>query len=81
MLLFPTDIALEFVNDCERKDIRILGFDAFEPPTDDTIRCSLEDCLDLSLKEYWDYSVAELCDVARNHIRARGRMLFEFVIP
>ncbi len=81
MLLLPRDVALEFVTDCERNGIRLLGFDAFEPPASDTIRCRLEECLDVSTKDYWDYSVPELCDVMRDHIRSTDNLLFEFVMP
>jgi hypothetical protein len=34
--------------------------------------------LDASSKEYWDYSIEELCEVFRDHIRPRSRILFEF---
>jgi hypothetical protein len=64
-------VALQFVNHCEREKVRILGCDGFERPRGDVIQGPPEDCLDLSAKEYWDYSIPELCDVVRDHIRAR----------
>jgi hypothetical protein len=80
-LLFPSDVAFEVLNHCEREQVRILGCDGFEPPRGDVIQRSLEDCLDLSTKEHWDYSIPELCDVVRDYIRARGGKFFEFVLP
>ena len=81
MTLLPKDAALEFVDDCEREDIRLLGCDGFSLPQGDVIRRSVDDVLDVSGKEYWDYSVSELCDVLRDHIRMRAWLLFEFTLP
>src|SRR5580704_2182148 len=80
MFLFPLALSVEFVDACERNHVRPLGLDAFEPPAGDFIRCRLEDCLDLSRPEYWDYSVEELCLITREFIRVRPDLLFEFVV-
>lgn len=79
MFLFPLPLSLEFLGDCERNDVRLLGFDAFELPEGDSIRCRLEDCLDVSGKDYWDYSIVELCEIIREFIADRPDLLFEFV--
>lgn len=81
MFLFPADVALEFLKDCEQKDIRILGCEVFDRPAGDTILSRFDDCLDVSTKEYWDYSIAELCDFAREHILSKEDKLFEFTLP
>jgi hypothetical protein len=81
MVLLPKDAALEFLDDCEREDIRLLGCDGFSLPQGDAIRSSLDDVLDVSGKEYWDYSVSELCDVLRDHVRMRAWLVFEFTLP
>jgi len=80
-LLLPAAVALNFLGDCEQEEIRLLGCEAFEATHDGSIRSLPEDGLDVSGKDYWDYSVAELCDVFRDHIRTRSRMLFEFELP
>jgi hypothetical protein len=81
LFLFPADVALEFLNDCEHQEIRLLGCDAFEMPRGDTIRSRFEDNLDVSGKEYWDYSISELCDVIRDYVELRSGKLFEFTLP
>ncbi len=80
-LLFPADVAVEAVGAFKYRDIRLLGLDAFDSPTGDKFECRDEDCLDFSRKEYWDYSVEELCDIATEHIQARNELLFEFIEP
>jgi hypothetical protein len=80
-LLFPADVAVEAVGEFKHKNIRLLGIDAFDSPTEDTFECRNEDCLDFSRKEYWDYSVEELCDIATEHIQSRNELLFEFIDP
>lgn len=80
MFLFSLSLALEFIADCERNDLRLLGLDAFEPPKGESIRCRLEDCLDVSVNEYWDYSVEELCHVVREFVSERPGLLFEFLV-
>jgi hypothetical protein len=81
MTLLSKDAALEFLDDCEREEIRLLGCDGFSLPEGDAIRSSLDDVLDVSGKEYWDYSVSELCDVLRDHVRMRAWLVFEFTLP
>ena len=80
LLLLPADAALALVDDCEREAIRLLGYDAFEPGQGDTMRCRPEDGLDASGRDYWDYSIEELCDVIRDSIRARASLLFAFLL-
>ena len=80
MSLFPAGLAVQFIDACERNEIRLLGLDAFEPPEGESIRCRLEDCLDVSRDEYWDYRVEELCQVVREFVSARPSLLFEFVV-
>jgi hypothetical protein len=80
-LLFPADVAMEAVEEFRRKDLRLLGLDAFESQMEDTFECRHEDCIDFMRKEYWDYSVAELCDIATEHIQSRNELLFEFLEP
>ena|ERR1700677_1254808 len=80
MFLFPTDVALELLKDFEQNDIRILGCDVFDMPVGDTILARFDDCLDISTKEYWDYSVVELCDLVRDHILSKKDKLFEFTL-
>jgi hypothetical protein len=80
MFLFPTDVALELLKDCEQKDIRILGCDVFDMPVGDTILSRFDNCLDVSTKEYWDYSVVELCGLVRDHILFKKDKLFEFTL-
>jgi hypothetical protein len=78
-LLFPADVAIEALNECKQKDIRLLGLDAFGASPDDAIQYQQDGSLDLSGKDYWDYSVAELCDIAMDYVWARNELLFEFV--
>jgi hypothetical protein len=80
MFLFPTDVALELLKDCEQNDIRILGCDVFDLPVGDTILSRFDDGLDVSTKEYWDYSVVELCSLVRDHILSKKDKLFEFTL-
>ena len=80
MFLLPLSLSLEFLADCERNHVRLLGLDAFEPPEGDSIRCRLQDCLDVSGKDYWDYSIEELCQIVREFIADRPNLLFEFVV-
>jgi hypothetical protein len=77
-LLLPANVALNFLDDCEEKDIRLAGCEAFETAHNGSIRSLPDDGLDASSKEYWDYSIEELCEVFRDHIRPRSRILFEF---
>ena len=82
LILLPTTVALEFVTECEQNEIRLLGLDAFEPSTGVIYQSCPDAGLDVSTKEYWDYSIAELCDVARDHIRSVSpHVLFEFLLP
>jgi hypothetical protein len=80
-LLFPTDVAVEAIGEFKQRSLRLLGLDAFDSPTEDEFECRPEDCLDFTRKEYWDYSVEELCDVATEHIQSRNELLFEFIEP
>ena len=80
MFLFTLPLSLQFLGDCERNQVRLLGLDAFEPPEGESIRCRLEDCLDVSGKDYWDYSIEELCQIVREFIADRPNLLFEFVV-
>jgi hypothetical protein len=59
-VLFPADVAVEAVGEFKQRNLRLLDLDAFDSPTEDTFECRHEDCLDLSRKEYWDYSVVDL---------------------
>jgi hypothetical protein len=81
ILLFPADVAVEAVGDFKYRDIRLLGLDAFDSSTEDKFGRRDDDCLDFSRKEYWDYSVEELCDIATEHIQFRNDLLFEFIEP
>jgi hypothetical protein len=81
MTLLPKDAALDFLDGCEREEIRLLGCDGFSLPQGDLLRGSPDDVLDVSGKEYWDYSVSELCDVLRDHVRLRAWLVFEFTLP
>jgi hypothetical protein len=76
-LLLPASVALSLLDDCEEKDVRLSDCEAFEAMHDGSIRSLADEGLDASGKEYWDYSVEELCEVFRDHIRLRSRMLFE----
>lgn len=81
MTLFPPQLALEFLRDCAANQIRILGFESFDPPVGETIRLRSGDELDLSTRDYWDYSVEELCEVAGDAIRAcEAPVLYEFAL-
>ena len=80
MFLFPLSLSLEFLADCERNGVRLLGLEAFDPPQGESIRCRLEDCLDVSGKAYWDYTVEELCAVIHDFLSMRPDLLFEFVV-
>lgn len=82
LILLPATVALEFVTECEQNEIRLLGVDAFEPTGGATLQSCPDAGLDVSTKEYWDYSVAELCDVVRDHIQSVSpHVLFEFLLP
>ena len=76
-LLFPSVLALEFLEECERNELRLLGYNGFIRRDDGLIQ--IQDDLDLSGREHWDYSIAELCDIVRERIDARPDLLFEFV--
>jgi hypothetical protein len=80
-LLFPADVAVEAVGEFKHRNLRLLGIDAFGSPTEDTFECRREDCLDFARKEYWDYSVLDLCDIATEHIQSKNELLFEFIEP
>ena len=81
MVLLPRPVALAFLEDCERNEVRLLGVDAFGGPVGGTIAGPVEDALDLSGKAFWDYSVAELCELLREFIEGLqgDERLFEFV--
>lgn len=79
--LFPTDVAAEAIGEFKQRNLRLLGLDAFDSQTEDEFECRPKDCLDFTHKEYWDYSVEELCDVATEHIQSRNELLFEFIEP
>jgi hypothetical protein len=81
VLLFPADVAAEAVGEFSRRNLRLLGLDAFDSSTDDTFECRHEECLDFTRKEYWGHSVADLCNIATEHIQSRNELLFEFIEP
>jgi hypothetical protein len=80
-LFFPTDVAVEAIKEFRQRNVRLLGLDAFDSPTEGEFECRHEDCLDFSHKEYWDYSAEELCDIATEHIQSRNELLFGFIEP
>ena len=80
-LLFPADVAVEAVETFKFRDARLLGIDVYGSGVDDEYERLYEDCLDFSQKEYWDYSVEELCEIAVEYIQSRNEFLFEFVEP
>jgi hypothetical protein len=81
VLLFPADVAVEAVGAFKHRNLRLLGLDAFGSSSRDTYEPRNEDSLDFTSKEYWDYSVTELCEIATEHIQSRNELLFEFIEP
>lgn len=78
VFLFPTLLALEFVDDCQNNALRLLGYDAFQMLDGGFLQ--VQDYLDVSMREFWDYSVEELCDMVRQRIGTRPELVFEFVL-
>ena len=59
-LLLPFNYAIEFINRCEQKNIKILGIDGFFL-TNNITRPSMEDSIDLSsAKNDKSYKIAKL---------------------
>jgi hypothetical protein len=78
VLLFPPALAVEFVNECQHHAVRLLGYDAFSTQTGGFLQ--IQDYLDISGREYWDYSVEELCEIVRKRIPTQPDVVFEFVL-
>jgi hypothetical protein len=81
ILLLPGPAALDLLQTCVAEDLRILGVDGFAVSRGDALESRLEDCLDLSGREHWDYSVEELCELAADHVRSCSATLFEVILP
>jgi hypothetical protein len=80
-VLLPPPVAMGFLAGCEREEVRLLGVDAFFPPSNGGLRGPLQDSLDFSGKEFWDYSVPELCELARELVMSFDEeRVFEFAV-
>lgn len=80
-LLLPPIVALEFIKECSRRSIRLLGFDAFRLLPSDRIQPIMDDSLDLTREPYTDCDQAQGIALAEYLISERltKEILFEMV--
>jgi hypothetical protein len=54
LLLLPPPVALEFVRECSRRGIELIGYDAFRLLPGERIQPIMDDSLDLTIEPYAD---------------------------
>jgi hypothetical protein len=81
-LLLPPDAALEFVRECSKRGIALLGYDAFRLLPNNVIQPIMDDSLNLTAEPYFHLTQGEGWALAEHLIEERlGRdIVFEMAI-
>ncbi len=81
MILFPPNAALEFIQLCDERDIKLLGFDGFRMLPNDKVQPCLEHSLDLSDRWHTHLSSEERISAAKEFVQQRTGtdIVFEMV--
>ena len=80
LLLLSPEAALDFLDECERRGLTLLGFDGFRREGETAF--FTEYMVDLSIREFANVSPIEKLDLARRFIQQRSHenIVFEMVV-
>jgi hypothetical protein len=77
VLLLPPLVALEFVRECSKRNIELLGFDGFQLLPEGQRQPIMEDCLNLTAEPFLHCDRSEGVVIAERFIEERlGKSIF-----